>query len=121
MSGQPIQLTGLSGNSYSFTLLPWSTPLKALGGVYVAISPAGLAQAFNPGPNDLPGRGSVQYVGQTGDLSARPEHHHRERDFARVGVAFVAAAVVPDEQRRRQIEADLIQGLQPPLNRTSHG
>jgi hypothetical protein len=122
MSAPTIELTGRSGRSYSFHLYPWGQSFKAVGGLYVAIKQeSSLAQALYPTSHAVSPGYSVQYVGQTGDLSRRPEHHHREASFRRVGVTHVAAIAQGDEQTRRQIEADLIGGLQPPLNRTAHG
>lgn len=121
MSGYPITLTGRSGRSYPLTFFPKGTRFKPIGGVYVAINrPSTLAYAFPP-PNSLGNGFTAQYVGQTSDLSQRPEHHHREMSFALVGVSHFAVLVEHNEQYRRQIEADLIAALQPPLNRTDHG
>jgi len=122
MSDTTITLTGRSGRSYSFHLYPWGQSFKAVGGLYAAIKQeSSLAQALYPSSNAAGPGYSVQYVGQTGDLSQRPEHHHREAAIRRAGVTHVAAIVQGNEQTRRQIEADLVGGLQPPLNRTNHG
>ena len=106
MSGQSITLTGRSGTSYPFTVFPWGTEFNPVGGLYAAL----VAQN---------NRYVVEYIGQTKDLSSRPEDHHRESDFMRRRVCYVAVHGEANQQNRLAKEADLVSGIRPPLNRTA--
>lgn len=120
MSGQPITLTGRSGYSYPFTLFPVENRFEAIGAVYVAISRQSPVALLFLRPNSLGDGLAAQFVGQTSDLSLRMALLQQDAGWMRVGVCHVAVMVEHDEQRRTQIEADLIAALQPPLNRADH-
>jgi hypothetical protein len=104
-----VTLTARSGTSYPFTVFPLGTPLAAVGGVYAILR------------DDEGGRWTVLYIGQTGDLSSRFDNHHQEMAFRRHRATHIAAIGISGEERRRQVEADLVGTYAPPINQTAHG
>ncbi len=122
MAGLPIQLLGRSGHNYPFQLYPWGQAFRGIGGIYAVMREKNpFVQAVYPLSNDVGPGYSVQYLGQTGDLSQRPEHHHRQDDFQRVGATHIAVMTESSKLKRLAIESDLVSGMQPPLNETNHG
>ncbi len=103
-----VTLTARSGTSYHLTVFPFGTPLPAVGGVYAIMRDEGA-------------RWTVLYIGQTGDLSSRFDNHHHAMAFRRQRATHIAAIGIPHEDRRRQVEADLVGTLAPPINQTAHG
>lgn len=101
---EKITVNGVSGAKYDFGVYPWGTPFKAVGGVYLVLK-------------KLPaGNYSMLYVGQTGDLSERFDHHHKEPCFTRNGKTHIAARVEGDVQRRLAVETDLIRNYRTTCN-----
>lgn len=62
------------------------------------------------------GQWAALYVGQTGSLRKRIPTHQRWPGAKRFGATHIHARVEWIERERLAIEADLIQGLQPPMN-----
>lgn len=98
-----VTATGSSGAQYSFQVYPWGTPFKAVGAVYLVL------RQGNPSHDLL-------YVGQTDDLSARFDNHHKQPCFDRKGRTHIAVLVEPSEPKRLRIESDLVQKYQPSCN-----
>ena len=103
-----VTLTARSGTSYHFPVFPLGTPLAVVGGVYAVMRDDGA-------------RWTVLYIGQTGDLSCRFDNHHHEMAFRRQRATHIAAIGISAEDRRRQVEADLVGTYAPPINQTAHG
>ncbi|MEI8341203.1 MAG: hypothetical protein WCH43_06660 [Verrucomicrobiota bacterium] len=101
-------LTGASGKKYTLEAYPLSTTFKALGGIY-AISKRILNQ-------DKTGTHTVLYVGQTGDLSARFNDHHKEDCWTRNSANCISILLEGTEARRLAIESDLVNAINPPCN-----
>ena len=99
-----IIMQGRSGATYEFTVYPWGTPFKPLGGVYSVLRAR------------TDGRYDVIYVGQTGDLSERFDDHHKAGCFSRERARRIGVHVESEEQRRLAIESDLIANYNPPCN-----
>ncbi len=99
-----ITVTGASGTQYEFEVYPWGTKFKPLGGVYLVLR------------KELTGRYTILYIGQTGDLSERFENHHRAGCFTRYGRTHIAIRLEGSEQRRFDIETDLIQNYKTSCN-----
>lgn len=99
----PVTATGSSGAQYSFQVYPWGTSFKAVGAVYLVL------RQGNPSFDLL-------YVGQTDDLSARFDSHHKQPCFDRNRRTHIAVLVEPSEAKRLWIESDLIQKHQPGCN-----
>ena len=59
---------------------------------------------------------AVIYVGQTEDLAARFEDHHKRSCMASHGANRIAVRVERDEAERLAIENDLITAYRPPCN-----
>lgn len=62
------------------------------------------------------GQWQALYVGQTDNLRKRLPTHERWPGAKRLGATHVHVRVERNGNRRLAIEADLIQGLQPPMN-----
>jgi excinuclease UvrABC nuclease subunit len=58
----------------------------------------------------------VIYIGQTEDLAARFEDHHKRQCMARHQANVIAVRVERDEAERLAIENDLIVAYNPPCN-----
>ena len=100
-----LTVRGASGATYDFWVYLWGQQFKAVGGVYLVLK----RQAVN-------GNYGLLYIGQTGDLSERFDNHHKKPCFDRNGKTHIAARVESSEQRRLNIEADLVQNYQPNCN-----
>jgi len=87
---------GASGASYAFGVYPWGTSFKAIGAVYLILKK-------NPSGNF-----TIIYIGQTGDLSSRFGSHHKQACFDRNGKTHIGVKTESTEQRRLNIETDLI-------------
>jgi len=96
-----ITLRGRSGATYDFDVYPWGQQFNPVGGVYVVLRE----------PAD-----GIIYVGQTGDLSARFDVHHKAACFQLHGRRYIGVRVENSEQRRLVIEDDLITAYRPPCN-----
>lgn len=98
-----VTLTGVSGLSYSFERHPFNSSWNSVPVVYAVVN------------------SHVVYVGQTDDLKTRFANHHHALGFTLHRATHVAVLREAVEQRRRQIEADLVAYYRPPLNQTDHG
>ena len=56
------------------------------------------------------------YVGRTSSFRDRMPNHPRWSEAMRRGATRVHARVVTQEAKRKSIESDLIEALQPPMN-----
>jgi hypothetical protein len=104
-----IDFKGASGKSYTFTVYPWGTTFKAVGAVYV------VTRRYPKSSGDGHSH-EVLYVGQTGDLSARLEDHHKAECFEENQANCVCVKVEEVETTRLEIEKDLIDNYNPPCN-----
>lgn len=86
-----ITAQGVSGAQYQLGVYSMETTFKPLGGVY----------CFLCGNDPV-------YVGITGDLSTRFSGHHKESEILRHRADRIAILLEQDEQRRLQIERDLL-------------
>ena len=96
-----VTLRGTSGASYTFQVFPWGTAFKPLGAVYVVLKTA---------------TDGIIYIGQTGDLSERFDHHHQAPCFGRYGRTHIGVLLEGVAARRLAIETDLVRAYQPPCN-----
>ena len=96
-----ITLRGKSGTTYDFEVYPWGQQFNPVGGVYVILRE--------------PADGTI-YVGQTGDLSARFDSHHKAACFQLHGRRYIGVLAESSEQRRLAMETDLIAAYHPPCN-----
>ncbi len=99
-----LPLRGRSGATYLFTVFPWGTSFKQLGGVYVVLRREQLDQY------------TVLYVGQTEDLRTRFDNHHKQGCFDRNRKTHIGVLLESSEQRRLAIEADPIAAYRPTCN-----
>ncbi len=103
-----ITLTGSSGKKYKFNIYPYSTQFETVGAVYYISKRTEKA--------DGSGSHSKIYIGQTGDLSERFDNHHKESCFKKHGANCISIHQEPDEDKRIEIEQDLIDAYDPPCN-----
>ncbi len=101
---EKVTATGKSGKKYEFSVYPWGTTFKALGGVYLVLK------------KKQTGGYDVLYVGQTGDLSERFDDHHKQGCFNRNGKTHIAVKVESVEKTRLAIERDLSDNYNPTCN-----
>lgn len=99
-----ITANGASGTSYEFWVYPWGTPMRAIGGVYLVLK------------KSMNGKYDVLYVGQTADLSERFDNHHKKPCFDRNDKTHIATRAESSEQKRLDIETDLVRNYQPACN-----
>ncbi len=99
-----VTVTGASGTQYEFEVYPWGTSFKPLGGVYLVLKKKLLADY------------DLLYIGQTGDLSERFDNHHKADCFNRNGKTHIAIRLEESEQRRLNIETDLIRNYKTSCN-----
>ena len=114
---QEYTLTGESGRSYSYvsilvdveTLEPFLSEWDSVPGNYVFAREEGYSM-------------SILYVGQTSNFKERLMFSHEKRLLAReAGLTHVLVHESQIKAERLQEEQDLIEGCNPPLNRTTEG
>ncbi|MDQ7047399.1 MAG: GIY-YIG nuclease family protein [Sulfurovum sp.] len=103
-----LTLTGLSGNKYKFNVYSFDTTFKELGAIYY----------ISKRTTDSNGKGthSKIYIGMTGDLSTRFNNHHKEDCFNKKNANCKSILIEENKETRLEIEADLIESLNPPCN-----
>jgi len=99
-----VTAKGASGAQHDFAVYPWGTTFSAVGGLYLVLK------------KQLTGNYDLLYVGQTGDLSERFDHHHKQPSFDRHGKTHIAVKGEGVASTRLTIEADLIRSYQPVCN-----
>ncbi len=99
-----VVLKGRSGAAYEFTVYPWRTECKPIGGVYAVLKLR------------TDDRYDVLYIGETGNLSERFDSHHKAQCFDRNGKTHLGVCTESSQQRRLTIERDLIDNYKPPCN-----
>jgi len=103
-----ITYTGGSGNNYDFTGYPSDTNFKALGAVYIITN---RYQNIDGGYSH-----DKIFIGETGDLCGRFASHHKLSYFQNHNPNSICIFREDDEQRRLQIESDLLVNYSPPCN-----
>lgn len=103
-----LKIKGASGTTYTFNVYPYDTEFKDLAAVYY------ISNRIEE--NDGKGSHSPIYIGQTEDLSTRFDGHHDEECFEEYGANCKNILPEANEEKRKEIEADLISSLNPPCN-----
>ena len=88
---------------------PDNTEWYAVGGIYIF---AGIAR-FSPQDSTW----GAYYIGSTKDFSDRLPNHEKWAKAHRLGATHVHSMRESDVHRRREIERDLIDEFDPPVNR----
>lgn len=105
-----VVFEGQSGQQYAFQVYTLDTTFRRVGAVYAVVNryskPEGGGYYVTP-----------LYFGQTSDLSARFEGHHRQRCFDRNNANAIAIRLDGDERSRLAKETDLIRRWDPECNR----
>lgn len=103
-----LTLEGASGNKYKFKVYLFDATFKEFGAVYY----------ISKRTENSDGKGSHTgiYVGETGDLSTRFNSHHKEGCFKEKNANCKSILLEEDEDKRLEIESDLIEHLNPPCN-----
>lgn len=109
-------LTGKSGTTYSFLVVPFGSPLSAGGAVYALLRDqeqryvTGRTLFASPRQSsDVRRQWIVLFVGQTENLSQRFKRYEMDDDLARINASHIAVIVAPSAEHRITIERDLIQ------------
>ena len=103
-----ITLTGASGTVYDFNVYPYDTKFNSIGAVYYV--------SKRTEKKDGTGSHTKIYIGQSGDLSERFDNHHKELCFEKKNANCISIYKVPYEDKRLDIEEDLIDSYEPPCN-----
>lgn len=107
---ETVTFGGQSGRQYEFRTYTLDTTFRSVGAVY------GMLHRYWKQDE---GRYYFVplYFGQTGDLTARFEGHHRQRCFDQNGANCIGVHVDADERSRFAKETDLIRKWDPTCNR----
>jgi hypothetical protein len=103
-----IQLIGRSGTVYSFTIANLAAPWNSVPGIYAFVSQATLLSPL-----------LVHYIGECQSFATRmPPNHERWDEARRDHYATMILAMVTSggDAVRKQIERDLIEHYNPPMN-----
>lgn len=103
-----INLTGASGTKYSFNIYPYGTNFKEIGAVY--------SISKRTAKSDGSGTHTQIYIGQTNNLSERFDDHHKKSCFKRHNANCHSIHQESNENKRLEIEKDLINAYDPPCN-----
>lgn len=103
-----ILFTGTSRQKYRFNVYPFDTAFNDIGAVYFVTkrTPKAKGGATH----------TYIYIGQTDDLSTRFNYHHKAACFKREEANCICIYQEDDEQRRLEIESDLLGNYDPPCN-----
>jgi hypothetical protein len=103
-----VKLHGKSGNDYEFEVWPRVQTFRPVAAVYA------VTQRYQ---NNQGGYShTVIYVGQTENLEARHEDHHKEDCFDKHNANCICTHRDDDEDSRLAKEADLIANYNPVCN-----
>ena len=102
-----VSFTGLSKKQYVFDVWKTDQQFRDTGAIYA------ISRRY---PNGNTYSHDVAYFGQTEDLSARFEDHHKQDCFEEHGANCICTLVENDEDLRCAIETDLIRAYKPPCN-----
>ncbi len=104
-----VMFAGGQGNKYNFTPYSWGANIaEGFGGVHF------VTNRYEKSGGDISHK--VIYIGETEDLSARFDDHHKQSCFDEKGVNCVCIHGEQDEEKRLFIEQDLINNYDPPCN-----
>jgi hypothetical protein len=104
-----IELTGKSGAQYHFNVYRRTDTFNSIGAVYFMTK-----RVIGSDGN---GTHTFIYVGETGDLSARPLNHHCLDCFDRNGANTLLIHAENERSSRLAVETDLRQAYNPPCNK----
>lgn len=105
---EKVIFAGGSGTRYNFTAYSNDTDFNPVGAVYV------ITKRYQ---NNKDGYSySIIYIGQTGDLSERFDDHHKSSCFSKYNANSICIFPEENEQRRLDIESDLLDNYSPPCN-----
>jgi len=90
--------------THEFSVNQHGAEWKDIGGIYIfaGVTPQNQWKAY--------------YIGKAASFQSRIPSHERWNEAVRLGATHVHARVVSPEATRVQVEAQLIQAYQPPLN-----
>jgi len=103
-----LRFTGKSEEGYNFTIYSDDTPFNALGAVYVLAN----RQKKVKGHYTY----SIIYIGETDDLSESLTNHHKASCLSRYKKNAICIYGENNEQKRLEIESDLLGNYAPPCN-----
>ncbi len=101
-------LTGALGIKYALDVYPYGTEFNAIGTVYYISKRT--EKADGTGSHDK------IYIGETRDLSERFDNHHKESCFKMHSANCISIHEESNEDKRFNIEKDLIDAYNPPCN-----
>jgi len=104
-----VIFTGKSGTEYSFNTYSWDTNFKEDHGAVYFIT--NRSKESGDGYNH-----KRIYVGQTNDLSSRFDNHHKQDCFDKYSANCICIYGEQDEDKRIEVEKDLIDNYNPPCN-----
>jgi len=104
-----ITYQGASGKDYIFKVYEKSTTFNDVGAVYL-ITKSQYKKAKDRWYH------SLIYIGQTQDLSARFDNHHKENCFKEKQYNRICVYRVNGEKTRLKVEKDLLDNYDPPCN-----
>lgn len=114
--------------AYKFRLYPIGTIFKRIAGIYIflIIPPqsetpnveAETLEAVAEVAEALEAQYSLLYIGLTNDFYARLAAHHKIQAAITLGMTHIGILRKSSGRKRKKIERDLLQNLNPPLNQT---
>ena len=102
-----LNLTGVSGRTYTFNVWPLSSKFSNVSAVYAVTKRTAQGISANH---------TVVYIGQTSALIERFDDHHKANCFARNSANCLCVLRVNSKDDRLEIEADLIANYNPTCN-----
>ena len=103
-----IKFEGKSGKKYTFNVYTIDTEFKEIGAVYFITK-----RTEN---KDGTGKHFRIYIGRTEDLSERFDDHHKQKCFNNNEANCICVYSESNEEKRIEIESDLIDNYNPPCN-----
>lgn len=103
-----LSLKGTSGTNCDYDVYQYGTIFDSLGAVYcISMRTKGEDGGWSH---------TVIYTVQSGDLFERFDNHHKSSCFEQHGANCISVHLESNEQRRLQIEKDLIKAYDPPCD-----
>lgn len=109
-------IAGVSGKKYTFNMYTFDdfddlqSVFKSRGAIYIFTKRIWNGEKYEH---------TIIYCGETGDLSTRFNNHHAESCISRKKANCISIMAINDENQRKQIETDILEGNTFPCN-TQH-
>lgn len=106
---------------YTFTLYPIDTKFNRIAGIYIFLIIPLVAEALEVPTSEnqpLSTFYNLLYIGITNNFRGRFNQHHKIEQAKSLGMTHIGILKIASTRKRKKIEREILQYLNPPLNQT---